>query len=757
MKKTIIVALSLVLCIVMLCTGATALSGSSLVDLSEASGNENLDLDNDAGTLKVTTSEDGSQVTISYDVNGETQTYTVPNNVNYTSGGFAATDDLDRALPNSLTTGLYGSNGEHYVGIFYFLWQGEHGDNGVYDLQKIMDTFGDDAKDATAKDEDGNSLYGPVGAMHWFAEPLYGYYYAKDEWVHQKHMELLSNSNIDFLYFDVTNGYTYLDNALKVMEICHNLNEQGYDAPQVVFYTNSSSANVMRELYREIYGKNLYPDTWFMIDGKPTIVGETGVTYTGTDEEGNDIEVDLDEFFTIKANQWPNDPNFKVNGWPWMDFEWPQRIFKDDKGNNSAISVSIAQHNGTVTFSDSSLYGSYLNRGRSFNAKIANNRTMRQYRTAFDKDNSLTNQGLNFQAQWDRAIEADVPYILVTGWNEWVAQRQNGAALRDDEKFVYFVDTASMEFSRDAEMMRGGYFDNYYMQLISNVQRLKGSAPVIVQDSRRPIDVSGEFTQWDDVLITYTDVEGDNADRNAPCFGNGTYTDSTGRNDIVSAKVTSDSKNIYFYVSTAADIVPGDGNSSWMQLFVNTDNDANNGWYGYDYIINYSTKDDTTTTVAKCNTSDGTYGFEVVGEVSYKVEGNQMMVAVPLETLGITGYREIYVEFKWADADENTVFNTMESFYEFGDAAPLGRLNWIYQNYIPGVSEIVYPEDETTTPETETPTEEPTEEPTEAETSTEAPEESGCKSVAGGSAIILISALGCVICAVAARKKKERV
>ena len=99
----------------------------------------------------------------------------------------------------------------------------------------------------------------------------------------------------------------------------------------------------------------------------------------------------------------------------------------------------------------------------------------------------------------------------------------------------------------------------------------------------------------------------------------------------------------------------------------------------------------------------------------------------------------------------------MESFYEFGDAAPLGRLNWIYQNYIPGVSEIVYPEDETTAPETETPTEEPTEEPTEAETSTEAPEESGCKSVAGGAAIILVSALGCVICTVAAKKKKDRI
>ena len=29
-------------------------------------------------------------------------------------------------------------------------------------------------------------------------------------------------------------------------------------------------------------------------------------------------------------------------------------------------------------------------------------------------------------------------------------------------------------------------------------------------------------------------------------------------------------------------------------------------------------------------------------------------------------------------------YNTMEDFYLYGDIAPLGRLNWIYQNYIPG-------------------------------------------------------------------------
>ena len=98
------------------------------------------ELDNYAGTLKYTVSEDGKSVNISYMLNGEQKSYTVPNNANYLTGGFAATDDLDRALPTSLDTGIYGSNGERYVGIFYFLWHGEHGDTGVYDLQKIIDT-----------------------------------------------------------------------------------------------------------------------------------------------------------------------------------------------------------------------------------------------------------------------------------------------------------------------------------------------------------------------------------------------------------------------------------------------------------------------------------------------------------------------------------------------------------------------------------------------------------------------------------------
>ena len=626
------------------------------------------ELNNYEGTLKYAVSSDGKTVNISYMANGELKSYTVPNNANYLTGGFAATDDLERSLPTSLTTGIYGENGERYVGIFYFLWHGEHGDSGVYDLQKIKDTYGELAKDANAKDPvTGKRLYGAIGQMHWFAEPLYGYYYASDEWVIRRHMELLANANVDFLYFDVTNGHIYKSNALKVMKVCHEMNGQGYDAPQVVFYTNSNSAGVMKQLYDEIYSKNLYSDTWFYVDGKPCIVGV---------EAGN-----INGFFTVKAAQWPNEA-YKQNGWPWMDFEWPQRIFKDGQGNDSAISVSIAQHNRSVTFSDSSLYGYAFNRGRSFNLPSDDDASMKQYRAAYDADNSLTLQGLNFQAQWDKAIASGVPYVLVTGWNEWVAQRQDGALHRKDAGFVHFVDTASMEFSRDAEMMRGGYFDNYYMQLVSNIQRLKGSAPVIVQDARRRIDIAGDFAQWDEVVVKYTDPKNDCKNRNAQCFGNSRYTNFTGNNDIVAAKVIHDTEFVYFYVETDRAIHRPEGGGAWMQLFLNTDGDAKNGWQGYDYVANYTSESDSVTTLVKCSAGEGgRLVTEHVGRANYRVEDNKMMLALPMEYFG-GDYQRIYLEFKWADADEGGQFVTVEDFYTTGDAAPLGRLNWIYRNYI---------------------------------------------------------------------------
>lgn len=639
--------------------------------------------DDYAGTLKYTNNGDGT-VTVKYQVNGEERSYTFVDDPIYTSGGYAAKDDANRVLPTSKDTGVIGEKGEHYVGIFYFLWMGEHGDTGVYNLEEIKNKYGENAKNADYIDPaTRKKIYSDVGAHHWFAEPLYGYYYSNDEWVMRKHIEQLTNAGIDFLYLDTTNAYTYAHNVVKLMQIIHEYNEMGYNPPKLVFYTNTKSIKTMNELYNNVYMANMYPDTWFYVDGKPCIVGDS--TQATSRSELETLEK-LKSYFTIKESQWPNDYQnpLKDNAWPWMSFDWPQKVHNDANGNPSAISVSIAQHSGSVCFSHSSLYFSAAgeqNRGRSY----AGQRTLSEYRMKYDKNNELSYLGLNFQQQWNVAIKEDVKFVLVTGWNEWVAQRQID---KNNPSQVIFIDTSSVEFSRDAEMMRGGYFDNYYMQIIYNIQKLKGSAPIIVQDARNPINVTGDFDQWNDVVINYQDGEGDIANRNGSGFGNQRYTDKSGRNDIVNAKITNDTKYAYFYVETKDIMKKYDGKSSWMQLFVNTDNDPDSGWYGYDYIINYNAKSDYLTTVAKHSGKDGEYAFKAIGSVTYKVEGNKMMIEVPLEMLGYSDYRQVYMEFKWADADEEVQFNEMEDFYCFGDAAPMGRLNYIYQTYIPGESEF---------------------------------------------------------------------
>ena len=240
--------------------------------------------DTRAGSLTFTESEDGSTVTISYKVGDETKSFTVPNDPINRFGGYAGTDDLGRSLYDATEVGVIGDKGEHYVGMFYFLWHGKHAPTDkIYNLQEILDSTpdADKGKLSTGK-------YGKVGEFHWFGEPLYGYYYINDEWVLRKHMELLTNAGVDFLFFDTTNHHTHADTALKIMKILHEMNEQGYNAPGVVFYTNTNAHTMVKNLYNEIYAQNRYPDTWFCIDGKPVMIGPA--------------DANINDFFTMKIN-----------------------------------------------------------------------------------------------------------------------------------------------------------------------------------------------------------------------------------------------------------------------------------------------------------------------------------------------------------------------------------------------------------------------------------------------------------------------
>ena len=132
-------------------------------------------------------------------------------------------------------------------------------------------------------------------------------------------------------------------------------------------------------------------------------------------------------------------------------------------------------------------------------------------------------------------------------------------------------------------------------------------------------------------------------------------------------KVTDDRENVYFYVKTVAPITkPG---KHWMSLFIRTPNaKAANSWEGYDFVVNHTAP---TGARAVLESSDGGWNWKEAEKVAMKVEGNELQLAIPKKYIGST------FQFKWADNYQGE--GNIDSFYLDGDAAPLGRLNYVFQ------------------------------------------------------------------------------
>lgn len=485
-----------------------------------------------------------------------------------------------------------------YVGMFYFLWLGETGKHPPYNVSHITAKY----KDAGYRPE----VWGAEGVYHHWGEPFYGYYYSSDEWVIRKHIKLLMQADIDFLFFDTTNGPIYAENAMTVMKVLQEYHNEGFTVPKVMFYTNTASGKVTENIYNTIYKPRYCEDTWFTIDGKPVIIA----IYEECTEE-------CKNFFCFKKSQWPNEPD-KVGGWPWMDFVRPQRVFKNDEGEDEVINVSVAQH-PQIMFGDSVLYGETANRGRAF------------HNGENDKEPDAYIKGYNFKEQFDRAIEADPPYVLVTGWNEWIAGRWRGTPSRP----IRFVDCCNYEYSRDIEMMRGGYFDNYFMQLADHVRRYKGTEKTPVTEKNTPA-----------VFSNVTD-----GDMRRDCDGYGAhYTSDTEKNAITSLSVVYGDGDISFTVTAKDSLKFGEGDD--MAVFVKTAEKS--------FVISenglYSLSSD----------MERSYIKDVRADISDKAA----QYTVDRSDLGICGDFELNIKA----ADATVRYTSVEDFYDKGDVFPLGRL-----------------------------------------------------------------------------------
>ncbi len=573
------------------------------------------------------------------------------------NGALGGVDDLGRTLAASTEVGE--KRNDRTVGIFYFLWIGEHGTTGPYDNSAIVEENPDAIKSESAWIKAGG---GPLNAHHFWGEPLFGYYKSSDTWVMRKHLQMLTDAGVDYIVFDTTNAVTYDQRVKDLIEVWYEYLEMGVNVPKLAFYTHSSSGSTMDHIYKNIYtNKSLnkkYPrlsELWFNWDGKPMIIGSAF-----------EASAEIKEYFTVKEAQWPTEDPVD-NGFPWMEFGWfgsQQAVYGRD-GRKEVMSVSVAQHCDTVEFSATAWYG-------------GNDHSRSWHNNANDTSENAILYGYNFAEQWEYAIKEDPETIFVTGWNEWVAQRQPG----NKNYAIRFVDCADYNNSRDVEPAAKVFGDNYYMQMAEYIRKYKGADYRVYVGDDQTIDINGDFSQWDNQSVTakYLDYTNDTVDRNERGFGKIKYTNETGRNDIVNMKVAHDDNYIYFYVDTAEDITPST-DDNWMTLFIDSGVEGNAEWYGYDFAVNVVKPNGNDAVLSKCDGNG--WNWSDAGTVKMKVEGNKMMLAISRADLGIpdnNGETLIDMQFKWADNYQKNEAGNYEiwTFYTDGDAAPYGRMNYIY-------------------------------------------------------------------------------
>jgi hypothetical protein len=307
--------------------------------------------------------------------------------------------------------------------------------------------------------------------------------------------------------------------------------------------------------------------------------------------------------------------------------------------------------------------------------------------------------GIYFQERWDDALAANPQFLYINDWNEWKAGKfttdrfpksQLLAANPDwtPDQFpdggyttipwlgrnnpLFFCDQYNAEFNRCLQPMKDGYTDNYYMQMAQNIRRYKGVRPIPEIKGLYTVKIDGDFGDWKTVNPEYRDTRGDDAHRDYNGYGGLHYTNNSGRNDIITSKVSKDKSTIYFFAETDRALTPHT-DPNWMLLLIDADHDPNTGWYGYDYIINRKVLDGKTTTLMAYNPDNAGNPWVEQARVDYRYAGNALELAIPLKLLGLIGNTFTF-DFKWCDNPAD--LKDPISLCTDGDAAPNRRFNY---------------------------------------------------------------------------------
>ena len=556
------------------------------------------------------------------------------------------------------------------VGIFYFLWHTGGGKKchwceGPYDLSKLIPALPPEQREHP--ETSTSDLWSEKPVDYYWGEPLFGYYSIHDPWILRRHMQLLIDAGVDFLFFDTTNALTYPEEYLPLCEMLEQLKAEGETVPKITFTINTEAGKTAEKLWKEIYGTGKYDDLLLHVDGKPLLIGDPAKI---SNEQ-------IKERLTLRRAHWPFEMVNTQDAWHW-EAAYPQPYgWTISPDIPEQVNVSVAQNLHRSDAPEGAFVtdmSSGLARGRSFSDGKSG--PIDNYRPYYSEE--LTDQGINFSYQWKRAYELDPPYVMVTGWNEWIAGRWP----REGGRMV-FVDQFSREYSRDIEPMRGGHLDNYYLQMIDGIRRYKG-APEIPAAGPKKTMAAGDFAAWSDVTPELRDHLGETIPRDFEGRASLRYKNNSGRNDIAIVKAARDEKAFYFYAQTVDPITPErpDG----LCLLLEVDGDLKDGFIGGDYLIGRSYQEKT----ASCEHSDEGWQWSDAGSVSYRLAGNEIVWRVPYDVIGLdTDATFERIAFKVLDnledpAGQVCVLSTGEeavndegvtpaALYTTGDVAPESR------------------------------------------------------------------------------------
>ncbi|MBO7067413.1 MAG: hypothetical protein J6W52_01865 [Bacteroidaceae bacterium] len=580
---------------------------------------------------------------------------------------WVGSDALGRIMPTANQAPLR-TDKPRTVGIFYITWH----DEGKFNLRSPYG--GDVTRTLQEAPEARFDAYHPAWkewSLHW-GEPEAGYFLSQDRWLIRRDLSMLSDAGIDVLILDVTNAVLYWDEWTVLFDEMQKMRALGNPVPQFCFWAfNGNVVSVVTQLYERIYKKGIARDFWFQWQGRPLLLynAEPDHDANGGGYNSGSYPQEIYDFFTLR-NMWWGYYEWGGHRYVGTEDNWsfgyemndqrvadmhPRDLASRHQGQAEEMAVTPAQHPISIT-------------GKSWRRQ-----TKEPALNQYDLPDSAyvpwlgqtvahpEGYGIYFQDRWDEALSVDPQFIYINDWNEWTAGKyRSGLAPGSEtvpgpttflgrENPFYFVDQYNAEFNRSIQPMKGGYTDNYYMQMVQNIRRYKGVRPQAV-------------THGFSTVATYLDTRGDVLHRNHNGYGGLHYTDTTGRNDIIETRVSVSRKDIVFEAITAEALTPAT-DSNRMLLYIDADT-LSKGWEGFDYMISQG----------QIRRYDAlSHQWQIAGTITQSIDGNHLTIKIPRKILRLKG-NAFTLDFKWADNPNNPT--DIISVCTTGDTAPNRRFRY---------------------------------------------------------------------------------